>query len=579
MNGKVEMLKMADVVPTPDNPRHVTAKDPKVVELAASIKANGLLYPVICRPHPKQKGKYDLRAGFRRYLAHQVNGATEILAIVRPMDDKTALEVTILENLQRENLTPLEEARGVKALLDSGQDVRTISAEIGKGPQWVIRRAKLMDLSPKWLWAIELGGDCYGSSTAKLELVARFDLQIQDSMLSHWEAKNNDGKEFERFITAFTRRLKSAPWPLDNDILAPKAGACSACRKRSSLQPGLFDDELDPEKIKKNDQCLDADCWAIKAGYWTEMKEAELRKEHPNLVRVKTDRGNVPDCPKDVLEEYQYSKVKKGVPGATPAVVFAGPGQGTLTWIKKNDYGQSSGRPRGVDGKVEPMALKEKMEQLRKRRVAWVLVELQKAINKQKTEPKPPDKIRINKWMALGVIFGVRANCEHHGDWKLANAMAAGMDPLLLDQFWDGLKPALCDCLQIYTVGNIDKKKEENGRCVAEIMGLSFDGLLAEAAKEIPEPKSWAAEKTDGGRQTTDGGKKQTKKSVARKAKTDAGSDKTLCAQCGHVKSEHLNGVGACGHWHTTGSADKCACLTFVVPKKDAIDEKAKAKV
>ena len=494
MNGKneISVLKMVDVIPTPDNPRHVTKADPKVQELAESIKNSGLLCPVICRPHPDKKGKYDLRAGFRRFLAHQVLEQDTILAIVREMDDKVALDVTVLENLQREDLMPMEEARGIKTLMESGQDVKTIADKIGKNPQWIIRRAKLMDLSPAWLKAIEDPRHHYCDFSAlKLELIARFDHQVQDSILDeHW-LMDKSLADFQRHLATFTRRLRSAPWKLDDTILVPKIGACSTCKKRSSHQPGLFDDELDPEKIRSNDQCLDKSCWEQKAAAWLILKEAELRQQHPKLVRVATE--SIPYGSKDyagVLEAYQYEKVKKTTPKAVPAVVVKGPGISSLIWIKpERPSERCNKREIGNDGKVKPLTMKEKRDQLRKRRIALVLQRLIDMIEKTKKAPK----LKTELYLALVAAFGTTEPWDCKNRWELTLALYDGdKRPVLLDHVWGGLQRGLKQSLTVYTVGEIDKDNEQAAKQVSLILGQNYDDLVKDAIEEIPEPKSWS---------------------------------------------------------------------------------------
>ena len=493
MNGKneISILKMVDVIPTPDNPRHLDKEDIRVQELAESIKNSGLLSPILCRPHPTKKDKYDMRAGFRRYLAHKILGKDSILAIVREMDDKTALDVTVLENLQREDLAPLEEARGINSLIESGQDVQTIADKIGKTPQWVIRRAKLLDLSPAWLKAIEDPKHrYYNFSPLKLELIARFDQQIQDSIIAeHW-LMDKSLASFQRDLADFTRRLRSAPWKLDDAILVPKVGACNTCNKRSSHQPGLFDDELDPEKIRLNDQCLDTLCWEQKSRAWCALKEAEFRKQYPQLRRVATE--NIPYGSKEfagVLEHYQYEKVKKSTPKAVPAVIVVGPGSSSLLWIKPNQPADRQGkRELGENGKVKPMTMKEKQEQLRKRRIALVLQRLIDMIEKTKTAPK----LKNEHYLALAAAFGTVEPWDCKNRWTLAEELLNGdKRSVLLDHVWGGLKPGLKQSLTVYTVGQIDKDNEGAAKQVAMILGQDYAELLDDATDEIPEPKSW----------------------------------------------------------------------------------------
>ena len=92
------------------------------------------------------------------------------------MDDDTAMDVTVIENLQRVDLSLMEEARGVKSLLGTGRTVAMVAGEIGKGIQWVVRRAKLADLAPELVNEIETNPESplTRTSIAHLELIARF---------------------------------------------------------------------------------------------------------------------------------------------------------------------------------------------------------------------------------------------------------------------------------------------------------------------------------------------------------------------------------------------------------------------
>lgn len=108
----LRMVPVEDVVPTPDNPRkRIDTKAPDFLELVESVKALGILQPLVARPHPTQAGKLDLRAGHRRHEAARAAGLAEVPVMVREMSDRVAMEVTVLENLQRVDLTPMEEAR------------------------------------------------------------------------------------------------------------------------------------------------------------------------------------------------------------------------------------------------------------------------------------------------------------------------------------------------------------------------------------------------------------------------------------------------------------------------------------
>jgi ParB/RepB/Spo0J family partition protein len=147
------MLAVKDVVESPVNPRHVR-NEAAMLELTASVREVGVCEPVIVRPHPKKKGKWELLAGSRRLEASRRAKRAEIPAVVRDLDDEQAFRITVIENLQREDLTPFEQSEAIRAMQGKGWEIETIAAQLGKSPSWVARRAALGNLTPAWQAAL-----------------------------------------------------------------------------------------------------------------------------------------------------------------------------------------------------------------------------------------------------------------------------------------------------------------------------------------------------------------------------------------------------------------------------------------
>ena len=123
--GALRELPVSNVLPNPYQPRtHIDEAD--LAELSASIEASGLLQPVIVRP---RNGKYELIAGERRWRAVQSLGWPKIPAVVRDVDDQTLLTLALIENLQRDNLTAMDEAAGYHRL---GEEFKLPQAEIAR---------------------------------------------------------------------------------------------------------------------------------------------------------------------------------------------------------------------------------------------------------------------------------------------------------------------------------------------------------------------------------------------------------------------------------------------------------------
>jgi len=343
--SKLLSIPLAEIVVTKDNPRIISAEDPKMKELAESIKALGVLEPVLCRPHENKKAKFELRAGARRFVAAKMAGLSEIPSIVREMNDEEAFAVTIVENLQRDDLQPLEEARGINSMLSKGWAVPDIAAHIGKSPSWVVRRAQLTALSERWQKEIEdPKGIAVGAPAGHLELIARLPEDAQNDALTRMKGRYYDKmvahmsfKKLEDDLGSYTQNLRSAKWSLADEDLVPDAGACLLCNKRSSSQPGLFDDfGAGEDVVKKNDRCLDTDCWGKKLKAFTVRKHEELKKEHPAVLLTmdNSSYGAKAFVEGDTVSAWQYDKAKKTDPKAVPIITVSGENAGRVEWVK-----------------------------------------------------------------------------------------------------------------------------------------------------------------------------------------------------------------------------------------------------
>jgi ParB/RepB/Spo0J family partition protein len=145
---RLEHLSLSSVHPSTSNPR-THFDDRYLSELATSITEKGLLQPITVRP----KGKaFEIVAGECRYRATKLAKLDTIAAIVRPYTDEQVLELQLIENIHRRDLSPLEQARGYRALIDTNptkHSAESIASRIGMSPQWVWDRMKLNDLVPE----------------------------------------------------------------------------------------------------------------------------------------------------------------------------------------------------------------------------------------------------------------------------------------------------------------------------------------------------------------------------------------------------------------------------------------------
>lgn len=159
-------LPLALIKPGPAQPRRNFDQE-ALDELAASIKEKGLLQPLLVRP--KGEG-YELVAGERRWRASQLAGLHEVPAVIRDITDREALELALVENLQREDLNPVEEAQGYQRLAEMGLSQEEIAKAVGKARTTVTNALRLLQLPKSALAALEAGEITAGHARALLAL-------------------------------------------------------------------------------------------------------------------------------------------------------------------------------------------------------------------------------------------------------------------------------------------------------------------------------------------------------------------------------------------------------------------------
>jgi ParB family chromosome partitioning protein len=150
----------------PDQPRrHFAEAD--LEELTESVREKGVLQPVLLRPAPGIAGEYQIVAGERRWRASQRAGLRAIPAVVRELDDQQVLEIAIVENVQRADLNPLEEAQGYKALIDRfGRTQEAVAQVVGKSRPHVANALRLLSLPEPVLTLLAEGALSAGHARA-----------------------------------------------------------------------------------------------------------------------------------------------------------------------------------------------------------------------------------------------------------------------------------------------------------------------------------------------------------------------------------------------------------------------------
>ena len=144
--GQETKIPIANLKPSPSQPRRLFNKN-SINELADSIKAKGLVQPLVVRPSPSDANSYEIIAGERRWRAAQIAQLHEVPVVIRNFNDTEALEIAIIENVQRSDLSPIEEAAGYKRLIENhGHTQEDLSGIVGKSRSHIANIIRLLSL-------------------------------------------------------------------------------------------------------------------------------------------------------------------------------------------------------------------------------------------------------------------------------------------------------------------------------------------------------------------------------------------------------------------------------------------------
>ena len=166
-NEEIIELNISDLRPNPYQPRKVFEEE-ALNELAESIKEHGVFQPIIVKKSIKG---YDIIAGERRVKASKIAGLEEIPAIIREDDEKVNSEISLIENMQREDLNPVEKAMGIKMLMDNyGMSQEVVANKLGKGRSTIANWVRVLNLEPRVLEMAKEGKITEGHCKALLAI-------------------------------------------------------------------------------------------------------------------------------------------------------------------------------------------------------------------------------------------------------------------------------------------------------------------------------------------------------------------------------------------------------------------------
>ena len=153
----VKQVPLIQIGANPDQPRK-TFTDSELADLAASIKEKGVLQPILLRSVSNRPYLYEIVAGERRFRASKIAGLTEIPALIKTIDDANAMEIALIENVQRENLNPIEEANAYKNIMECcDYELTDVSRLIGKSESYIRNMLRLTSLPESVKVLVEQG--------------------------------------------------------------------------------------------------------------------------------------------------------------------------------------------------------------------------------------------------------------------------------------------------------------------------------------------------------------------------------------------------------------------------------------
>ncbi len=200
-------IKLSEIEPNREQPRR-DFDEAALNDLADSITRYGLLQPIVV--HPQPNGTYQIIAGERRWRACRIAGLTEVPVIIKEVDDKTLMEIALIENLQREDLNAVEEAEGYNSLMKQhGMTQEQVAEAVGKSRSAVANALRLIHLNETELEALRRGTISAGHARA---LLACEDDELRQKMLLA-AADGASVRELERMVTAGKKKAAAKKTP------------------------------------------------------------------------------------------------------------------------------------------------------------------------------------------------------------------------------------------------------------------------------------------------------------------------------------------------------------------------------
>lgn len=281
-----KMVPLGEIRPDPNQPRKFFDEQ-AMTELTNSVNQKGVIQPILIRPNGKG---YLLVCGERRYRAakavHELDPSRRVIpAVIRELSDSEALDLQIIENLQRKDVHPMEEAVAFLSLSEVGKDIDEIAKRVGKSVYYVRQRIRLNALNENWQKAFFVGVISI-TDALKISMLSTDDQDtLYEDEVQHGKvgAQGYSVEISDWDINKFSGMLDNAPFDITDEGLIKNVGACTNCKFNSAVA-SLFPDEVGAK-------CSNSNCFKQKAEASFKIRiEAEV--ENPDIVFISTEYGS-----------------------------------------------------------------------------------------------------------------------------------------------------------------------------------------------------------------------------------------------------------------------------------------------
>lgn len=277
---EIQRLKPSQLEPSEWNRNDLGAKNGELIELTSSIKEHGVLMPLIVRADRTKAGRYEIVCGHRRHAAALKLKMEDVPCLVKVLEDDEAITYQIIENLQRKNLGPIEEAKAFKQLAETaGCDAAGVAKMVDKSEKYVSRAIALLELPAAAVKAMEKGL----ITAAHGHQLLRVGPKQIDTMVKYATTETYGGElpsvmDLQTEIESKAMKdLRSAPFPKDKEYAGKIA--CTGCQYNTGNQDVLFDGAEDGH-------CTNGQCFAAKIAQSGKDLEDKAKKKFPDLKFV-----------------------------------------------------------------------------------------------------------------------------------------------------------------------------------------------------------------------------------------------------------------------------------------------------